>query len=175
MGWWQSVKQRRYALRRWMYRGGRPGRLARAANRLSARQFSAGFLSPQRAVTLEVRGRRSGQVISLPLVVADLAGERYLVSMLGNEASWVRNVRAAGGLAVLRRGGRHTVRLVEVEPGQRAPVLKRYLAVAPGARPHLPVDRHASLEEFERIADKYPVFRITPASAPDPHGATPGT
>ena len=121
-------------------------------------------------MTLEVRGRRSGQVISLPLVVADLAGERYLVSMLGNDASWVRNVRAAGGLAVLHRGERRTVRLVEVELGHRAPILKRYLAVAPGARPHLPVDRHAPLEEFERIADQYPVFRITPASAPDPPG-----
>ena len=160
-----AVTQWRYALRRWMYRGGHPDRLARLANRLTARQFAAGLLSPRRAVTLEVRGRRSGKVVSLPLVVTELAGERYLVSMLGNDASWVRNVRAAGGQAVLVRSGRTPVRLEEVDPGQRAVVLRRYLAVAPGARPHLPVDRRAPLEDFERIAERYPVFRIVPATA----------
>jgi quinol monooxygenase YgiN len=84
--------------------------------------------------------------------------------MLGNDANWVRNVRAARGLAALRRGIREQVQLEEVGPGDRAPILRRYLAVAPGARPHLPVDRHAPLEEFERIADQFPVFRINPAA-----------
>jgi hypothetical protein len=147
-----------------MYRTGHPGALARAANRISAAQFSAGILSPARAVTLEVPGRRTGRLVSLPVVVADYQGGRYLVSMLGNDANWVRNVRAAGGLAALRRGIREQVQLEEVEPGDRAPILRRYLAAAPGARPHLPVDRHAPLEEFERIADQFPVFRIIPAA-----------
>ena len=102
--------------------------------------------------------------MSFPVVVAEYQGGRYLVSMLGKDANWVRNVRAAGGRAVLRRGGRERVRLEEVEPGDRAPILRRYLAVAPGARPHLPVDRHAPLAEFERIAGQYPVFRIIPAA-----------
>jgi hypothetical protein len=43
-------------------------------------------------------------------------------------------------------------------------------AVAPGARPHLPVDRRAPLEEFERIAGQIPVFRVT-ADRPDPRDA----
>lgn len=76
----------------------------------------------------------------------------------------MRNVRAAGGRAVLRRGGREQVRLEEVQSGDRAPILRRHLAVAPGARPHLPVDRRAPLAEFERIAGQYPVFRIIPAA-----------
>ena len=70
-------------------------------------------------------------------------GERYLVAMLGSEANWVRNVRADDGAAVLRHGRRERVRLEEIEPGQRAPILQRYLQVAPGARAHFPVDRHA--------------------------------
>ena len=45
---------------------------------------------------MEVPGRRSGRIVSLPLVVATVRGERYLVSMLGEEVNWVRNVRAAG-------------------------------------------------------------------------------
>ena len=124
-----------------MYRGGRPRALARAMNRVSSMLYSAGWLSPRRAVTLEVVGRRTGRVISFPVVVADKDGERYLVAMLGEEANWVRNVRAAGGAATIRRKGREAVRLEEVQPSQRAPMLRRYLAVAPGARPH--ADRSA--------------------------------
>ncbi|MFZ2175797.1 MAG: nitroreductase family deazaflavin-dependent oxidoreductase [Rhodococcus sp. (in: high G+C Gram-positive bacteria)] len=164
------VRDWRYRARRRMYRGGRPGNLARALNRLSALQFAAGLLSPKRAVTLEVRGRRTGRLISIPLVVADYEGERYLVSMLGNDANWVRNVRVAEGRAVLRRGRSETVRLDEVDPDARAPILRRYLALAPGARPHLPVDRDAPLEEFEQIAAQYPVFRIV--AAPSGSGDT---
>jgi hypothetical protein len=52
------------------------------------------------------------------------------------------------------------VRLEEVDPSQRALILKRYLDLAPGARAHLPVDRGAPLTEFGRIAEQYPVFRI---------------
>jgi deazaflavin-dependent oxidoreductase (nitroreductase family) len=153
-----------YGVKRWMYRGGRPGLLAKAMNRVSAVQFSAGLLSPRRAVTVEVAGRRTGRLISLHVVVTEYEGERYLVSMLGEDTNWVRNVRAAGGRAVLRRGHRQTVRLVEVDPAARPPILRRYLAVAPGARPHVPVNRHAPLEEYERIAARYPVFRITSAA-----------
>lgn len=153
-----------YAIKRWMYRGGRPGWAAMIMNRLSALQFSAGLLSPTRAMTLEVPGRRTGHVVSLPVVVAEYEGERYLVSMLGNDANWVRNVRAAGGRAFLRRRGRKAVCLEEVAADLRAPILRRYLAVAPGARPHIRVNWNAPLEDFRRIAASYPVFRVTTAS-----------
>jgi deazaflavin-dependent oxidoreductase (nitroreductase family) len=141
-------------------------------NRLWAIAFAAGRLSPGNAMSLEVRGRRTGKTISFPVVVADHEGERYLVSMLGENANWVRNVRAAGGQAVLRRHGAQNVRLVEVEPAERAPILRAYLAAAPGARPHIPVDRHAPLEEFERIAEEYPAFRIAPTAGPASPGAS---
>jgi hypothetical protein len=93
-------------------------------------------------------------------VVVHHDGERYLVSMLGEGAGWVRNVRAAGGLAVLRHGHREAVRLIEVDEGARAPILRRYLAVAPGARAHIPVAGTAPPAEFERVAADVPVFRI---------------
>jgi deazaflavin-dependent oxidoreductase (nitroreductase family) len=156
-----------YGLKRWMYRGDRPHLLARVMNRVSAIQFSAGLLSPWRAVTLEVIGRRSGRVISFPVAVADHDGGRYLVSMLGEDANWVRNVRAAGGRAVVHRRGREPVHLEEIEPAERPPILRRYVAVAPGARPHIPVEPDAPLERFAEIADRYPVFRITPRSDDD--------
>lgn len=146
---------------RWLYRGERPNRLARIVNRFAAWLFAKGIVRPGRAATVEVTGRRSGRVISFPVVVADYEGARFLVAMLGDRTNWVRNVRAAEGLAVLRHGRRQPVRLVEVEPGARAPILRRYLAVAPGARAHIPVPYDAALAEFERIAPAYPVFRVT--------------
>lgn len=149
------------AVARWFYRGGHPNRVAAALNRLGAILSTAG-LSPSRMVALEVRARHSGRLLSFPMVVADYRGDRYLVSMLGEGASWVANVRAAGGRAVLRHGRREPVRLEEVDEGMRAPVLRQYLQVAPGARPHIPVDRRAPLPDFELIAHRFPVFRIRP-------------
>ncbi len=156
----EAMPELKTASRRWMYRGGRPNPVAGIAARATATLASAG-LAPRRLVTLEVRGRRSGRLISFPVVVADHQGERYLVAMLGRGANWVRNVQAAGGAAVIRHGGREAVKLELVEPDARAPILRRYLEMAPGARAHIPVDRRASLSEFEEIASGYPVFRIT--------------
>ncbi len=145
-----------------MYRDGHPNRLAKALNLMWACVGRAG-LWRNRLVTLEVRGRRSGRAISFPLIVADLHGDRYLVSMLGERASWVANVRAAGGEAVLRHGRTEQVRLLELEPALRAPVVRRHLEVAPAARSFVSVDRHAPLSEFEKVAASIPVFRIQTA------------
>ena len=162
-------------VRRALYRGGRPTGLASVMNRISAIQFSAGFLSPRRGVTLEVVGRRSGRPITFPLVVAEIDGERYLVSMLGADAGWVHNVHAAGGRAVLHRRGSEHVLLVDVDPAMCAPILRRYLELAPGARAHIPVDRRSPVEAFEAIAAQYPVFRVTsdPAAAATTAAAPP--
>jgi len=146
------------AFQRWQYRKGRPGWSARVANRLGALSFAKG-MGPSGAATLEVRGRKSGRIVSFPVVVADYQGERYLVSMLGQKANWVRNLRADGH-AVLRRGRPEDVSLVEDFSDSRAAILRRYLEVAAGARPFFPIDRHAPIDEFERIVDQYPVFRV---------------
>ena len=147
------------SLQRWFYAGGRPNWMARLLDRGTA-AISARGIGPEHLVALEVPGRRSGRIVSLPLVVATVDDERYLVSMLGEEVNWVRNVRAAGGDVTLRHGRREEVRLEEVAPDRRAPVLKAYLGRAPGARAHIPVDKDAPLEEFERVSPRFPVFRV---------------
>jgi hypothetical protein len=55
--------------------------------------------------------------------------------MLGDESEWVKNVRAAGGQARIKRGRRH-----------------------------LPVPHGAPVSAFEAIAADHPVFRIDPAA-----------
>jgi F420H(2)-dependent quinone reductase len=124
--------------------------------------MAASGRAPERLHTLEVRGRRSGRSISFPLVVADYEGERYLVAMLGERVNWVANVRAAGGRALLRHGRREAVRLEDVDPESRGPILRRYLQLAPGARAHIAVDPSAPLEQFNNVAANYPVFLIRP-------------
>jgi deazaflavin-dependent oxidoreductase (nitroreductase family) len=150
-----------HEFKRWMYRGQRPNWIARVLNRASAVVGSSGITSDFME-TLEVVGRKSGRTISLPVVIAIVDGERYLVSMLGDDAQWVRNVRAAGGKAVLQSGGREAIRLEDVPADKRAPILKAYLQRAPGARPHIPVDKDAPLAEFEKIGGAFPVFRLAP-------------
>lgn len=147
------------AFKRWLYRGGRPNIVAKILNWGWAIIHSLGIF-PNYLVTLQVVGRRSGKMTSFPLAMTVMNGERYLVSMLGAETNWVRNVKAAGGKARLRHGITEQVLLQLVNVEQRAPILKAYLQLAPGARPHIPVSPDAPLSEFEKIASQYPVFRL---------------
>jgi deazaflavin-dependent oxidoreductase (nitroreductase family) len=148
-----------------MYAGGRGNAAARRWSRFWSRAYTAG-LFPRRGVTLEVPGRRTGRPTRFALVAVDHGGAWYLVSMLGESCNWVHNVRASRGLAtVVRRRHRSSVRLVEVPADERAPILRRYLAVAPGGRPHIPVDRRAPLAEFAAVASRFPVFRIDDTTA----------
>lgn len=151
---------------RWLYPGSRPNGLARLLTRGWAIVHGTGLL-PRRFVTLEVPGRRTGRTLSFPLVVADYQGERYLVSMLGERSSWLRNVRAAGGRAVLRHGRREAVRLEEVDPDARAPIVRRYLSLAVGPRAFIPVDCKASLEAFQKVAPQVPVLHVRSERPPD--------
>jgi hypothetical protein len=148
----------------WFYRGGHPNWLARLLNNGSAAIYALG-VAPNYLVTLEVPGRRSGKLIRLPMVMVVVAGERYLVSMLGAGAGWVKNMQAAGGNVTLHHGRHETVHLEEVAADQRAPLLKAYLQRAPGARAHIPVDKDAPLAAFEQVASQFPVYRVAPLIA----------
>lgn len=151
---------RTHALDRWLYRGRRAHWLARRINSATARLAASGR-GPAQLYTLEVRGRRSGKLIRFPVVVAEYEGERYLVSMLGSDTNWVRNVRAADGRALLVRGRREAVRLVEIDSGDRGAILRRYLACSPGAQSHIDISPAAPVEEFDPAATQHAVFRVT--------------
>lgn len=154
----------RHGVLRWMYRGRRPNRVARFLNRVGDLLARTGT---NRMRTLEVRHARTGRAVRLPVVPVAMDGTTYLVSMLGERANWVRHVRAAGGRAVILGRGRRDVVLVEVPPARRGPILRRYLDLAPGARPHVPVPRGAPLAAFERVKGDFPVFEVrVPRSPP---------
>jgi deazaflavin-dependent oxidoreductase (nitroreductase family) len=128
--------------------------------------FARRGLTPRDTVSLEVLGRRSGKPRTVPVTWAEIDENRYLVSLNG-ESDWVRNVRAAGGRAVIRRRGRFAVRLQEVVVSERAPVLKAYLdkramlrSPAMLARQSFGLEPHPPIEKLETLAERYPVFRI---------------
>lgn len=138
-------------------------------------------LAPRDAVTLEVRGLRSGQPRRTPILLTQHEGADYLVALAG-ESQWVRNVRAAGGEAVLRRRGTRRVQLEEVPVAQRAPVLTAYLeagrrrsgtaAAREQAKWYFGLEEPATPERLAELAPRYPVFRVidTPARK---HGRVP--
>lgn len=163
MRWYDAYLRR-------LYRGGRPNWWARVQNRASAKVFAAGAV-PRRAAALGVRGRRSGQVIWFPVALTEVGGERYIVSMLGRDVNWVRNLAAAKGRATLRHGRQENVRLVEVDPAVRGPILREFLRGAPGARAHVPIRLDAPAAEYQRVAVDYPTFRIDRI---DPEGSPTG-
>lgn len=88
------------ALVRLLYRNWHPTRLVRSINRLMGWWSGLG-LPPTFQAVLEVRGRTSGHTRSNPVVIVTIENKRYLVSMLGSEADWVKNVQAAHGDAVI--------------------------------------------------------------------------
>lgn len=135
-------------------------------------------IGPAYTVTLEVPGRRSGKPRRTVLVQTSWRGERYLVALSG-ESEWVRNVRAAGGRAVVSRGRRRIpVRLVEVPVGDRPPIIRAYLgrggrlsSPALEARHYFGLRPDPPLDEIRTVVGRYPVFHLVPA--PDSGGAQP--
>jgi hypothetical protein len=149
----------RSGLMRLFYRDWRPTVLGRWINRLNCWWSGLG-LPPRFQAALEVRGRVSGRMRANPVVIATVEGKHYLVSMLGPNSDWVKNVEAAHGDAVIRQGRRRQVHLFQVPPGQRAPILREYVRIATSGRRHFPLSVDAPLSDFEAISERYPVYRI---------------
>ena len=146
---------------RYFYRDWRPTRLGRISGRVLSWVTGLGLM-PRILLTLQVKGRRSGRLRSTILVVANHDGRHYLVSMLGDNSEWMRNVRAARGEAFIKQGRSLPMTLTEIPPGERAPILKAWCQIATSGRHHLPVRNDAPVSAFEPIAEDYPVFRIDP-------------
>jgi deazaflavin-dependent oxidoreductase (nitroreductase family) len=152
----------RSVLMRLLYKDWRPTNLGRWMNRMTCWWSGLG-LPPKFQAVLEVRGRSSGRKRSSPVVIATIEGKEYLVSMLGPDSDWVKNVEAAHGDAVIRHGRRRRVRLVPVPPAQRAPILREYVRIATSGRRHFPLRVGTPMSDFEAIADRYPVYSVSPA------------
>jgi hypothetical protein len=107
-----------------------------------------------RTPALVVRGRRSGQLLTVPMAEPlDLDGRRYLVSGRG-QTNWVRNLRAASTAAFRLHGTATPFHPVEVSGTDRDTVVAAYRRKLGRS-----VDRY--FREIPEVSG-HPVFRMDP-------------
>ena len=118
---------------------------------------------PYALPVLVVPGRRSGLPRRTPLTVAEHRGERFVVGGFP-AADWIRNVRAAGGRAVLETGDvAEPVRLVELPADEAEPVLRHWPEVTPdgvGMMRDAGVVTDTTPDALAEAAGICPVFRV---------------
>ncbi|MGH2516202.1 MAG: nitroreductase family deazaflavin-dependent oxidoreductase [Ktedonobacterales bacterium] len=111
---------------------------------------------------LTVRGRKSGQPRTTPIVVIEQDGKCYFLAPFG-VVDWVRNLRAAGA-ATLTRGRRtEAIQTSELLTDAASLVLKRGLA--DGSIPsflvkYFGITPESSPQELEEAAGGHPVFLL---------------
>ena len=111
---------------------------------------------------LEVRGRKTGRLLSLPVDALDLNGRRFLVCARG-ETQWARNARAAGEITLVQGSERRRYHARELPVASRAPILQEYLdRFAAEVQRFFPVAKGSAEAAFADIAANYPVFELVP-------------
>ena len=139
----------------------RPGAVEHIFGQLLAFLVRVGVIRAHFYV-LEVRGRKSGKTISLPVDPLDLGGKRYLVCARG-ESNWVRNARTASEVVLARARRRRRYAVRELPVSMRPPVLKAYLdRFASEVQRFFPVPKGSAVEAFNDLAPRYPVFELQP-------------
>lgn len=135
----------------------------RVANVLTIALTRAGFrlvgFGKYPMYLLTVRGRKSGQPHTTPVVIVEQEGKRYLLSPFG-VVNWVRNLRASG-VATFSRARRHEqVRARELPSDEAGLVLKGLLTSGknPPILGYFGVSTQSSAEDFGRAAVEHPVF-----------------
>jgi hypothetical protein len=139
----------------------RPGAIERVFGRALVFMIRVGVVRGHFYV-LEVRGRRSGRTISLPVDPLDFNGQRYLVCARGN-SNWVRNTRTVGEIVLVRALRRRRYAAREISSQMRPPILKAYLDRFAGeVQRFFPVPKGSPVEAFSDLAPRYPVFALQP-------------
>jgi deazaflavin-dependent oxidoreductase (nitroreductase family) len=112
-----------------------------------------------RTEILTTTGRTSGAPRTVPVSPIQVGGVQYVVAPYG-PVGWVRNVRA-NPTATLRHGSEERrVSLQEISHTEAAPVVAAYHARERYARQYMDVPDSPALDDFERAADRFPVFKV---------------
>jgi len=132
--------------------------LVRFANRFMIRLNRWGIAATNSYV-LTVHGRKTGKAYSVPVLLVEERGQRWLVSPYG-EVSWVRNARAAREVTLSRKGRSEVLKIHEASPQESAPILKHYIMRESIVRPYFDVQPDSPLEAFVAEAPRHPVFQL---------------
>jgi len=139
----------------------RPTFPERILNRVIGALVGVG-IGPAHMRVLEVRGRKSGRLYSLPVDLLSVAGTPYLVAPRGR-TEWVRNAETAGEIT-LRRGRRtQRYRLRALSDAEKPPILKAYLdGFRREVQRYFPIPAGAPAGAFAPHVARYPAFELTP-------------
>ncbi|MEP7286423.1 MAG: nitroreductase/quinone reductase family protein [Chloroflexota bacterium] len=112
---------------------------------------------------LRVQGRKSGRLYDVPVRLALLDGQHYILSMLG-ESQWVRNLRTNGIAELIVGKTIEPIRAYELYGEEKASFFQWYCKhpkYEMRARTVLSADTmHLTAAEVDRLAHLYPVFRL---------------
>lgn len=137
--------------------------------RFFVRQFGLGGRGVDLLRILRVRGRKSGRLYEVPVRVAVLDEQRYIVSMLG-ETQWARNLRAAGTAHLILGKTVEPIRTSEIQGEEKIAFLTRlcqYEEFKQRGRYILRVAfkekvKHLTSAEIDLLAGVWSVFRLEP-------------
>jgi hypothetical protein len=139
----------------------RPNAIERSFGRILVALIRIGLVRGHFYV-LEVRGRKTGRTISLPVDPIERDGRCYLVCARGY-SNWVRNAGAAGEIVLVRARHRRRYAVRELPPPLRPPVLKAYLdSYSREVQRFFPVAKGSPVTAFDALAPRYPVFELQP-------------
>lgn len=138
----------------------KPDRVERLFNSFVGALLRLG-LGPAHMRLLEVRGRKTGALHSIPVDLLERGGALFLVAPRGR-TQWVRNAEAQGNVT-LRRGGQITrYRLRPLSDVEKPEVLKTYLdRFQREVQRFFPVPAGSSADQFVALAERYPAFELT--------------
>lgn len=110
---------------------------------------------------LEVRGRKSGKLYTLPVDVLSHEGKLYLVAPRGR-AEWVRNAEASGSVRLLRGRWVEQYQLRALCDAEKPPILEAFLdRFRREVQRFFPLPAGSPADAFAALASRYPVFELT--------------
>ncbi len=111
---------------------------------------------------LQVRGRQSGRIYSMPIDLLELRGEKFLVAPRGR-TQWVRNAEAAGEVTLKKGSLRQKFRLRALDGDEKLEVLKAYLdTFKREVQRYFPVAAGSPAQAFTDLAQSYPAYELIP-------------
>ena len=86
--------------------------------------------------------------------------KQFLVSPFG-EVAWVKNARAIGKITLTKGAETKEYKVNELSLQERAPILKKYLKLAPITQPYFDAKPDSPVESFMAEAAQHPVFELS--------------
>ncbi|HEY7322543.1 MAG TPA: nitroreductase family deazaflavin-dependent oxidoreductase [Candidatus Binatia bacterium] len=109
---------------------------------------------------LQVSGRKTGKVRSVPVNVLSYNGKIFLVGTRGY-TQWARNVLATRNITLKRGRLRTDFRVRVVLAAEKPKILKAYVTRFHWmARRFFPIPAGSPSGSFAHLADRYPVFEL---------------